>query len=161
MELNVMLKVISLVSLCLVLQPTVQAKACGTVESLTWLVGNWNSENSKLKIKESWQRISGKTLEGSGYTYSIEKNKIISAETLRIVEMSGEVFYLAKVASNDLPVAFKLISCTNETAVFENSLHDFPKKISYQLNKEKNMTVFVSGEKGKAFSIEFIGENAS
>ncbi len=153
-----MLKVISLVSLCLVFQPAVQAKNCDTVESLMWLVGNWNSENSKLKINESWKRISDKTFEGSGYTYSIEKNKIVSSETLRLVEMSGEVFYVAKVASNDLPVAFKLTSCTAETATFENSLHDFPKKLSYKLNQEKNISVFVSGEKGKGFSIEFIGE---
>ncbi|MCJ8321059.1 MAG: DUF6265 family protein [Colwellia sp.] len=156
-----MLKVISLVSLCLVFQPAVQAKPCGTIESLTWLVGHWNSENSKLKINESWQRISAKTFEGSGSTYSIEKKKIVSSETLRLVEMSGEVFYVAKVASNDLPVAFKLTSCTTKTAIFENSLHDFPKKISYQMNKDKNITVFVSGEKGKGFSIEFIRENDS
>ncbi|NMR26622.1 MULTISPECIES: hypothetical protein [Pseudoalteromonas] len=50
--------------------------------------------------------------------------------------MSVEIFYVAKVASND-----------------------FPKKLNYQfLNKEKSITVYVSGEKGKGFSIEFIGE---
>lgn len=156
-----MLKILSLVSLCLVFQSTVQAKACDTLESLTWLIGNWNSENSKVIINESWKRISGKTFEGSGYTYSIEKNKIVSSETLRLVEMSGEVFYIAKVASNDLPVAFKLTKCTAETAIFENSRHDFPKKLNYQLNKDKNITVFVSGEEGDGFSIEFIGGNAS
>ncbi|GAW97988.1 MULTISPECIES: DUF6265 family protein [Colwellia] len=156
-----MLKIISFLLLCLVFQPTVQAKTCGTIESLTWLLGNWNSENSKLKINESWKRISAKTFEGSGYTHSIEKNKIVSSETLRLVEMSGEVFYVAKVSSNDLPVAFKLTSCTAKTAIFENSLHDFPKKISYQLNKENNITVFVSGENGKGFSIKFIREDDS
>lgn len=156
-----MSKVLSLVLLCLVFQSSVQAKDCNTVESLNWLVGNWNSENSKLKINESWKRLSGKTFEGSGFTYSIKKNKTVSSETLRLVEMSGEVFYLAKVASNDLPIAFKLTSCSAKSAIFENSLHDFPKKIRYQLNKEKSITVFVSGENGKGFSIEFIGENDS
>ncbi|MBA6392326.1 hypothetical protein H4J38_16285 [Colwellia sp. BRX10-3] len=156
-----MLKVIILVSLCLVFQTTVHAKACGTIESLTWLVGNWNSENSQLKINESWKQISAKTLEGSGYTHSIEKNKIVSSETLRLVEMSGEIFYIAKVASNDLPVAFKLTSCTAKTAIFENPQHDFPKKLSYQFNKAKSITVFVSGENDKDFSIEFIGEDDS
>lgn len=156
-----MLKTISFVSLCLIFQPSVQAKACGTVESLTWLVGNWNSENNKLKINESWKRVNTKILEGIGQTYSIKKNKIVSSETLLLVEMSGEVFYVAKVANNDLPVAFKLTSCTDKTVTFENSLHDFPKKISYQLKKDKNITVFVSGDKGKGFSIEFNNENKS
>jgi hypothetical protein len=145
-------------SLLLILQTTAQAKSCSTLESLTWLIGDWKSEDSKLKINESWKRISDKTFEGSGYTYSIEKNKIVSSETLRLVEMTGEVFYLAKVASNNLPVAFKLTSCTVETVIFENSQHDFPQKISYQLNEEKNLTVFVTGEKAKGFSIQFTDE---
>lgn len=156
-----MLKVISVMSLCLVLQTALQAKTCDTLDSFTWLVGNWKSESNKLKINESWKQISSKTFEGSGYTFSVEENKIVSSETLRLVEMSGEVFYVAKVASNALPVAFKLTSCTAETAIFENSLHDFPKKLSYQLNKENNITVFVSGENGKGFSIEFISEKDS
>jgi len=133
----------------------VQAKNCTTIDAFTWLIGDWHSQNSKLKINESWHQVSGKTFEGAGYAHSLTKNKIVSAETLRLVEMSGEVFYVAKIASNDLPVAFKLTSCTATTAIFENALHDFPKKLSYQLITHNNLTVFVSGEKGKAFSIEF------
>ncbi|KZN39864.1 DUF6265 family protein [Pseudoalteromonas luteoviolacea] len=150
-----MLKVIFLVLVCLAFQSTAQAKTCNTVESIAWLVGDWHSENSKLKINESWKRVSNKTFEGYGSTYSVQKSRIVSSETLRLVEMSGEVFYFAKVASNELPVAFKLTSCSDKTAMFVNSKHDFPKKIKYQLTEDKNMHVFVSGEKGKGFSIKF------
>jgi len=155
MELNIMFKIIIFLSVFFVFLPRVEAKVCDTIESLTWLVGHWSSENSKLKINESWQRISDKTFEGSGSTYSLEKNKMVSAETLRLIEMSEEVFYLAKVASNALPVAFKLTSCTANTAIFENSQHDFPKKLNYQLNQNNSMTVLVSGETDKGFAIEF------
>ena len=103
-----MWKFISFMSFLLILQTAAQAKSCSTLESLTWLIGDWKSEDSKLKINESWKRISDKTFEGSGYTYSIEKNKIVSSETLRLVEMTGEVFYVAKVASNNLPVQLTL-----------------------------------------------------
>jgi len=154
-----MFKIIIFMSLCLVFQSSAQAKNCGTVDSLTWLIGHWHSENSKLKINESWQRISDKTFEGAGSTYSFKKNKTVSAETLRLVEMSGEVFYIAKVASNNLPVAFKLTNCTANSVSFENSLHDFPKKISYQLNEENHLTVHVTGEKDTGFSIEFSRDN--
>ena len=156
-----MLKIMSVLSLCLVFQSAVQAQACGTLESLNWLLGNWNSANSKLKISESWQQTSAKTFEGSGYTYSIGKNKIVSTETLRLVEMSGEIFYMAKVASNDLPVAFKLTNCTANMAVFENAQHDFPKKLHYQITTAKNMTVVVSGANDKGFSIDFVKDNDS
>ncbi len=151
-----MLKVMSSVLLFLSFHSGVQARACDTLESLAWLIGNWSSESSKLKISESWKQIGDKTFEGFGYTFSIKKNNIVSSETLRLVEMSGEIFYLAKVASNDLPVAFKLTNCTAKSAIFENSKHDFPKKLNYQLTKDKNITVFVSGENDEGFSIKFV-----
>ncbi|WP_194868658.1 DUF6265 family protein [Pseudoalteromonas sp. PPB1] len=156
-----MLKVMSLVLFCFSFQSSALEKACNTLHSLNWLIGNWHSENSKLKLNESWTRISEKTFEGYGQTYSIVKNKVVSAETLRLVEMSGEVFYLAKVTNNTLPTAFKLTSCSENSAIFENSHHDFPKKIRYQLNNDKHITVYVSGEDDKGFSIEFTGKNGS
>jgi len=155
MKSKILLQVVSFVLLFLVWQPQVHARGCGTVESLKWLVGDWHSENGTLKINESWQKISAKTFEGYGSTYSIEKNKVVSSETLRLVEMSGEIFYIAKVASNKLPITFKLTSCTANSVIFENSAHDFPQRISYQLKNEQSMIVFVSGEKNKGFSIKF------
>ncbi|MCF2859119.1 DUF6265 family protein [Pseudoalteromonas sp. SMS1] len=154
-----MLRVIKWVLPCFVFHAGAQAKACDSIASLSWLVGHWYSESRSLKINESWQQVSGKTLEGAGETYSIKKGKMVSAETLRIVEMSGEVFYIAKVASNEAPVAFKLTRCAANTVIFENPHHDFPKKLHYQAMEEGQMTVFVSGEKGKAFSIKFRREH--
>ena len=154
-----MLKRICFILLLVVFQPTVFADVCDTLESVNWLVGNWYSENSELKINESWKRVSARTLEGFGQTESVKKNKIVSAETLRLVEMSGEVFYLAKVASNNLPVPFKLTSCMDNTAIFENIEHDFPKKIAYQLTGRNNIAVSVTGDKGKGFNIEYTRED--
>jgi len=150
-----MFKIMSFLLMYLLFQPAVMANSCINLASLTWLVGHWESENSQLIINESWHRVSDKTFEGAGETFSVKKNKIVSSETLRIVEMSGEIFYLAKVPSNDSPVAFKLTDCTENTAVFENSQHDFPKKISYQYEQNKGITVFVSGENGEGFLIEY------
>lgn len=156
-----MLKTSSCMLLALCFHGAVQAKVCDSLGSLSWLLGNWVAESGKSKISESWQQISDKTFEGAGVTYSLEKQKIVSSETLRLVEMSGEVFYLAKVASNHLPVAFKLTQCTAESAVFENPQHDFPKKLHYQLTKDKRIIVVVSGENENGFSINFIPENNS
>ncbi|MDK1286522.1 DUF6265 family protein [Pseudoalteromonas umbrosa] len=153
-----MYKLAYLIAICAVFNTQVQANTCDSLASLTWLIGDWSSKNSKLKINESWKKISNKTFEGSGYTFSIKKNKTVSAETLRLVEMSGEIFYVAKVASNSLPVAFKLTSCTAETAVFENFEHDFPKQLTYQLKSENQITVAVTGENDKGFSIKFTRE---
>lgn len=158
---NAMFRVISLVFIYLFSPPAANANSCTTLGSLTWLVGNWDSKNSELKISESWNRVSDKTFEGSGQTYSFKKNKIVSSETLRLVEMSGEIFYLAKVKSNDLPVAFKLTHCTENSAIFENSQHDFPKKINYKYERNKGISVFVSGENGEGFLIEYASNEDS
>ena len=43
-------------------------------------------------------------------------------ETLRLVTMSDGVFYIAKVADNELPVPFRLARCTDGVLVFEKDL---------------------------------------
>lgn len=68
---------------------------------------------------------------------------------------------MAKVASNNLPVPFKLTSCMDKTAIFENTEHDFPKKIVYQLTDRNNIAVSVTGDKGKGFKIEYTREEES
>ena len=45
--------------------------------------------------------------------------------------------------------------------VFENSAHDFPKKLEYRLGIENKLTVIVTGEKDKGFSINFIRRDDS
>ncbi|KGJ88029.1 DUF6265 family protein [Thalassotalea sp. ND16A] len=136
-------------------QQSVFATSCDNLQSLNWLVGNWQAEDENYKTTESWQAVSANTFEGHGQTESIAKNKIVSSETLRLVMMSGEVFFWAKVANNELPVAFKLTECTALSATFENRNHDFPQTLSYQLQDQNLLTVLVAGEQGKNFSIHY------
>ena len=82
-------------------------------------------------------------------------NELLSSESLRIVEMSGEVFYLAKVGENDLPVAFKLTDCSETHAVFENAGHDFPRRLEYRLTGEERMIVRVSDGAENGFEMKF------
>ncbi len=137
------------------IQSSAQAEACNTLDSVNWLVGSWTSDSPTLKISETWSRISSHTFEGHGKTVSVTQNELVSAETLRLVEMSGELFFWAKVKSNELPVAFKLTNCTDNTATFENAAHDFPKKLVYQKTNVDMLTVLVTGNEGKGFTIEY------
>ena len=75
--------------------------------------------------------------------------------------MDNEIFYLAKPEQNDFPVAFKLTQCSSKNAVFENSTHDFPRKLDYQLGANNKMSVIVSGEIGNSFKINFIKRDDS
>jgi hypothetical protein len=69
--------------------------------------------------------------------------------------MGGAVVFIAKVAHNPLPVPFKLTICTDDSATFENTNHDFPQRLVYRHIATDKMVVEVSGGDGKGFQISF------
>ncbi|MBN1880511.1 hypothetical protein JW823_10405 [bacterium] len=118
------------------------------------MTGDWISRQDDSFTIESWSRISPSTLEGTGRTEKIDEPQTISSESLRIVIMSGIVFYIAKVAHNELPVAFRLTEASSDTLIFENPAHDFPTRISYTFTNKDRLSVRVSaGDRG--FVLEF------
>lgn len=126
---------------------------CNSLSSLNWLLGNWESVSASRVTTESWWRVSDDSFEGSGQSFNGQA--LASSESLRLVTMSDAVFYLAKVAQNTLPVAFKLTQCGNENAIFENQNHDFPQRFEYTKVNENEMTINVSDMQGKGFTLSF------
>ncbi len=124
------------------------------LSSLEWLLGTWQEESSRGITFETWTRVSPRTFEGVGEMQSAESGERVTTETLRIVEMSGDIFYMAYVSHNPNPVPFKLTQSSDRAAVFENPDHDFPTKLEYNLLAPDRLTVAVSnGERG--FEISF------
>ena len=68
--------------------------------------------------------------------------------------MQDQLFFLAKVNGNDLPVAFKATKCSGNSIQFENPKHDFPQRLIYTRGKN-SLKVEVSDEQGKGFSMAF------
>lgn len=135
------------------------AESCNSLKAVSWIFGSWEYKNKDKIITESWNKVSSITLEGNGATYVYGKLK--SIESLRIVEMSDSLFYIAKVSHNPLPVAFKLTACTATNAIFENNNHDFPKRIEYKLVEKGKIMVIIGNGESKIFSISFIRTKAS
>ncbi len=131
------------------------SQSCHSLDSVQWLLGDWTNDDGENIVTESWKRTSPLTFEGSGETRSRTSNELQTGESLRLVEMSGEVFYLAKVDHNNRPVAFKLTRCSGTSATFENSDHDFPKKLEYRLNDNNEPNIRVSDGKDKGFEINY------
>ena len=127
---------------------------CDSLEIVSWMLGEWVSENSSSVTVENWEKVSEHSFEGFGKTKSADSDKVKSYESLRLVEMSGQIYFIAKVGHNELPIAFALTTCSDSMAVFENPDHDFPKKIDYKLQSHDRISVTVSsGDDG--FRIEF------
>lgn len=128
--------------------------ACRTLDQLGWLLGDWEAEADTGFQQESWQRASNTTFEGIGKALSAQRN-ITFSESLRLVSMQREIFYLAKTRQNTLPIAFKAVECGDQNAVFENLSHDFPQRLRYS-KRGKRLVVDVRDVSGKGFTINYV-----
>jgi hypothetical protein len=131
------------------------AQTCDSLDAVYWLLGDWQASIGEDMTVESWRAGGPGTFEGFAETRSRASNELINSESLRLVEMSGEVFYIAKVRHNDLPVAFKMTTCSNNIAVFENPNHDFPRRLEYRFAGEGRITVNVSDGVDEGFTVNF------
>ena len=114
-------------------------------ELLGWLNGVWYADQGKKITGEEWHRISANTYEGRGYIIQESGNDTTVFESLRLLKMHDDIFYLAYVKHNSLPVAFKLTRTNNDSTFFENAAHDFPQKIVYIKTGSNSFSVHVEG----------------
>lgn len=125
------------------------------------LAGNTYVENrDSIIIYESWQRVSGNTLEGYSVYINKNNNDTIFKEELRIVEMLEEIYYIASVKNNENLVSFKLQNdelTTREKNIneysFINPKHDYPKFIKYTLKNDSLKIVIGDDIKTSIFNL--------
>ena len=117
----------------------------GDLEQLDWIIGKWKRESRRGEVYEMWQRLSEHTVEGDSWIVSSSDGTSHPLESLLLVEMAGEVFYIPKVAENEYPVPFRLTSVESGRVVFENPTHDFPRKIIYQRKGDNALKVTIEG----------------
>lgn len=132
-----------------------QPPACDRLEVAAWLVGSWQAETGKSVITETWIAASPTTLEGRGITRTRSDGSLRESEDLRLLAMGDGVFYVAKVAHNERPVAFRLTACDADRLVFENAAHDFPRRIEYRRTDATHFEAHVSDGGERGFRLEF------
>ena len=143
-----------LLSLLVLTTPTF-AGECTSLEGLDWLLGQWEQSGETATTRETWTRVSSDTFEGLGETLDAQDGSRRAWESLRLVAMRGQVFYLAQTKGNPRPVAFTLTECEDGVAVFDNPEHDFPRRLAYRLTDAGALAVTVSdgGERGFALTL--------
>jgi hypothetical protein len=120
-------------------------RAAGTLDELRWLAGTWKRDGAPAASYETWRSSSDRTLEGEGWREGAEPGTRQVLETLLLVEMGGEIFYVAKVPENPYPVPFKLTSLADGRAVFENPGHDFPTRVGYERQADGSVLAWIEG----------------
>jgi hypothetical protein len=129
----------------------------GDLKELDWIVGEWKRDGRRGEVYESWQRLSDRTIEGDSWIVSSSDGKEYPIESLLLIEMAGELFYIPKVAENEYPVPFRRTSMEPGHVVFENPTHDFPQKIIYHRNGDHGLTVTIvgPGQGGESRQVDF------
>ncbi len=123
------------------------------LSSLTWLLGTWSRPAPQGRATERWVQVDERLFRGEGRArIGAGGGRVL--ESLLLVELDGEVFYLAKVPENTYPVPFRLTASSETRAVFENPSHDFPQRLEYTL-VDGGLHVKVSAEADEGFTLRF------
>ncbi|MGY0037351.1 DUF6265 family protein [Pedobacter sp. NJ-S-72] len=117
-----------------------QAKVNGKLNAkqefkkLEWLIGNWNRTDVKpgKTATESWVKVAAYEFKGTGVV--VKGKDTVFVEKLRLIVKDNDIFYVVDVKENKGLVYFKLTTISSSGFVCENTEHDFPKKIEYQLS---------------------------
>ncbi len=126
--------------------------------ALSWLEGKWSRLNIKKPGRttvEIWKKTNDTEFRGIGIT--LQGKDTVFVERLKIIIDGNEIHYVADIPENPEPVHFKFTAQSEQGFVCENPKHDYPKKISYQVDGN-TMKAQTSGD-GKIQ--EFVFEKVS
>lgn len=121
------------------------ASAQGELDGLAWLEGEWQrTTRSGLSI-ERWARLPDGGLVGESVAIPADGTEEVQLESLLLVRMGADVFFIARPRQNDYPAGFRLVAQTDTEAVFENPTHDFPQRITYRRTAQDSFTATIAG----------------
>ncbi len=134
--------------------PVVQNDELG---AFAWLEGEWQRTMRRGVAIERWRHVPGVGLVGEAVLRPTDADTEVPTEALLLVTMGADTFYIARPSENPYPVAFRLVSHADDTAVFENPTHDFPQRIIYRRISDDAMTVSIEGpgDDGRVRTIDF------
>ena len=114
-----------------------------TFKKLFALEGVWKMITKKGAICEEWKKIDKSYLQNTGYM--IKGSDTVINERVALTRTAEDIFYTSTVEdqNNKQPIAFKMVSASGNTFVFENKEHDFPKRIVYQLVSADSLHAFI------------------
>ncbi len=111
------------------------------------LQGTWIMKTKKGAIGEEWVKMTNDYLQSRGFM--IRGNDTITTERVALKNTTEGIFYTSTVEdqNNRQPIAFRLTSALNNTFVFENPKHDYPKKITYLFVNKDSLHAWIDDGK--------------
>jgi hypothetical protein len=111
-----------------------------------WLEGQWETGDSIGFTTESWEKINSQFMTGEGLFILPDNQTVV--EVLNIFIRDGLLFYTAMLPNQNNGEEIMFIDSQNnpDSLVFENPLHDYPKKIIYYKKSNDIIEVSIFGE---------------
>jgi len=118
-----------------------------TIDQLRWIEGVWldsttfSFRNPTVSFMEEWKYYPDSI---SGKGFSIKENDTTIMQALCIREINGVINYVARPVGEAI-LGFPLTFLSENEAVFENPVHEFPQKIRYLKTSDDSLQVIISG----------------
>lgn len=129
--------------------------ACGDLDSLAWMVGDWRGSAAGTVFSERWGWTEQGELAGSAESASEDGSEVYQRERMSLRMVNGVPVYAADPRMDGNPVEFILVGCDERSAVFENPDHDFPQRLAYRRNDEGGLDAAVTDLEGQGFELHF------
>jgi hypothetical protein len=129
------------------------------LSQLNWLLGSWQNISEDGISKEIWSKVNDSLYTAKSFT--IVENDTVFSETVQLFQDYQDVYFSATDAlqNGGKAVAFKLIPDEDGLFVFENNLHDFPKRIIYTNPVKDSIHAWIVGiQEGQMRKVDFYFE---
>ena len=112
-------------------------------KKLYLLEGVWIMPTKKGAIGEEWKKIGAGYLQSRGFKV-LGKDTIVE-ERVALKNSNEGIIYTSTVENqnNRQPVSFKLIRSADQTFVFANPQHDYPKRITYHFITKDSLDAWI------------------
>ena len=115
-----------------------------------WLLGTWENRSGDGVLSETWEKEDDSTFTGTSYF-------IIGKDTLHnekiTLSQKGKLLVYSPIVqgqNNNKAVNFTMTSLKANQIVFENPVHDYPQKITYNRITNDSLVTEISGiQQGK------------
>jgi len=148
----------SLLFLCCICEIGATATA-NDLSGLGWLTGHWSGLHDGMEMEELWLAPKGNTM--LAVHRDVVRGQTVSFEFLRIEATPEAITYWASPKGRPA-TPFKMIEQESSRVVFENSDHDFPRRIIYWLGKDGSLHARIEGTlNGKPAAEEWAWQNTA
>ena len=135
----------------LMCQPLFGQTAAG-IERAAWLQGCWEVSAGDRTVEEIRTRPRAGSMLGVSRT--VQNGKLTAYETVVLLEQGDRLAYTAH-PSGQPAATFLSTTVTTSRVVFENSTHDFPQQIGYEVKGDALLAWIAGTSNGKPRRIEF------